>query len=255
VATERRAAAVRGTALLCAAIILAVTTLSAFVRLSNAAAGLEGIESDAVLAARAAHRIAASTALLLVIALVGLALGPRPYLQREGRHALVLFVLVAFLAVLGRWSAGTAAPAIVLGNLLGGFLLFALCWRLARPAPPPLPPGLQRFAALATVLLLLQVALGALSHPAHPPGAVAVLLVLVPLALALWRAGRQGTATALLALLGLQLALGITHVAAGSPPGLVLPHNMVALLLLATLLRIVRLRWLGDDASRTSQPA
>jgi heme a synthase len=244
VATERRVAAVRGTALLCAAVILAVTTLSAFVRLSNAAADLQGIESDAVLAARAAHRIAASSALLLVIGLVGLSLGPRPFLQREGRHALALLALVAFLAVLGRWSAGTVAPAIVLGNLLGGFLLFALCWRIAWPVAPILPDRAQPLAALAVVVVLVQVALGGLSHPAHPYGAVVVLAAVGSLAVALWRAGRRGLAELLVVLLASQLALGAAHLAAGSPPGMVLAHNVVALLLLASLLRVVRLSWL-----------
>lgn len=253
-ATERRAAAVRWTALCCAVVILAVTTLSAFVRLSNAAADMQGVESDAVQAARAAHRIAASGALLLVIGLVGLSLGPRPFLQREGRHALALFVLVAFLAVLGRWSAGTVAPAIVLGNLLGGFLLFALCWRIAWPAPPSLPDGARPLAALAVVVVLIQVALGGLDHPAHPYGAIAVLAAAASLAVALWRAGRRGLAASLAVLLAGQLALGTAHVAAGSPPGMVLAHNIIALLLLASLLRIVRLSWLGDGAGIHPRP-
>lgn len=265
-AIERRRAWLRGSALLCLALILAVTTLSAFVRLSNAGPGCEpwpqcfheratrlaaraagaAPESEAVLAARGAHRIAASSALLVVIALVALSLGPRPYLQREGRHALALLALVAFLAVLGRWSAGTVAPAITLGNLLGGFLLFAMCWRLALPAASQPNGTLQRFAAIAVVALLVQVMLGALAHPWHRFSALAVALVIVALAAGLWRAGSCRTAVALLALLATQLALGVAQFAAGLPLILVLAHNIVALLLLAMLLRVTRLPWLGD---------
>lgn len=202
-ALARRRRIARHTALAGAGLMLAVTTLSAFVRLANI--GLDGApETDAVLLARGAHRIAASTVLLVVLALLALSLGPRPYLQREGRHALALLLLTVFLAVLGRWSSGSPAPAVTLGNLLGGFLVFALFWRLALPEPRPLDARLQQFAGLA--------------------------------------------AAALLALLAVQLTLGLLQYTSGQPLGLVLAHNIVALLLLATLLRFVRLPLLGDGA-------
>jgi len=239
-ALERRRRIVRHTALACAGLMLAVTTLSAFVRLANI--GLDGApETDAVLLARGAHRIAASTVLLVVVALLAVSLGPRPYLQREGRHALALLVLTVFLAVLGRWSGGSPAPAVTLGNLLGGFLVFALCWRLALPEPRPLDARLQQFAGLAAALLLLQVSFGALGLAVHPYSGLVVLLVLAALGAALWRAGQRPGATVLLALLAAQLALGLLNYAAGAALGMVLSHNIVALLLLATLLRVVRL--------------
>jgi heme a synthase len=264
----QRSRIVQWTALCCLVLVLAVTTLSAFVRLSNAGPGCEPwpqcfherslagtrpvpaafVESDAVLAARNAHRTSASITLLVVIALVALSLGPRPYLQREGRHALALLALVAFLAVLGRWSAGVAGPAVLLGNLLGGFLLFALCWRLALPEPPQPPSWLQPFIALAIALLVMQVALGALGHPLHRFGAIAVLVVVVPLGISLWRAGWRPVATVLLGLLAAQSALGIGQYLAGLPLAMLLVHNVIALLLLATLLRVARQQWLGDGA-------
>jgi heme a synthase len=237
---EHRRRLVRHTALGCAALMLAVTTLSAFVRLANVELG-GAAETDAVLLARGAHRIAASSVLLVVIGLLALSLGPRPYLQREGRHALVLLMLTVFLAVLGRWSAGNPAPVVTLGNLLGGFLLFALCWRLAWPMTRSLAPPLQRLAWLAAAVLVLQVGFGALGLAVHPWSAVVVLLVIVPFAAALWRAGQRGTAAAVVMLLMLQLGLGVLQLAAGQPTGVVLAHNVTALLLLATLLRVVRL--------------
>lgn len=197
---ERRKRYVRQVALACTVLMFAVTTLSAFVRLAGAAASdlpAEFVESGAVVAARAAHRVAASTVLVFVIGLLALSLGPRPFLQREGRHALALFVLVALLAVLGRWSAGTVGPAVTLGNLLGGFLVFALCWRLALREPQPLAPRFHHLAALAAGVLVVEVSLFALV------------------------------------------------VAPGLPLGVALAHNVIVMLLLAALLRVLRLPWLG----------
>jgi heme a synthase len=267
---ERRRRLVQATALCCLVLVLAVTTLSAFVRLSNSGPGCEpwpqcfherplaGMrqtpevlsESDAVLGARGAHRAAASSALLMVIALVALSLGPRPYLVREGRHALALLALVAFLAVLGRWSGGAAGPAVLLGNLLGGFLLFALCWRMALPESPPPSSSVRPIIGVAVVLVTMQAGLGVLGHPAHRFGAVAVLLVVVFLGIALWRDGRRALAIALVALLSVQGALGVAQFHAGLPLAMLLAHNVIALLLLATLLRVAILQWLGDGALR-----
>jgi heme a synthase len=245
-ATERRRLLVRRAALLGAGLMLAVTTLSAFVRLANI--GLDGApEPDAVLLARGAHRIAASTVLLVVLGLLALSLGPRPYLQREGRHAIALLALTVFLAVLGRWSGGSAAPAVTLGNLLGGFLVFALCWRLALPEARPLDARLQQFAGLAAAVLLLQVSFGALGLAVHPYSGLVVLLVLASLGAALWRVGQRQGATALLALLAAQLALGLLNPLTGAALGVVLAHNIIALLLLAGVLRFVRLPLLGDE--------
>lgn len=250
--TEARRRLVRRLALLCAVLLFAVTSLSAFVRLSNSADAAAApmaaenaavtIEREAVLMARGAHRMAASAALLVVVALMVLSLGPRPYLRREGLLSLGMFALVVFLAVLGRWSSGTVGPGVTLGNLLGGFLLFALCWRLAWPEAPAAAawswrPALP--ALLALLALAVQVALGALSHAAHPWVAVIVAALVLELALGAWRTGRRAAAAGLAALLGLQLLIGIGHTAAGSPPVFVLAHNMVALLLFAAIFRMV----------------
>lgn len=247
--TEARRRLVRRLALLCAVLLFAVTSLSAFVRLSNSAdaaatpmaaeSAAVAVEREAVLMARGAHRVAASAALLVVVALMVLSLGPRPYLRREGLLSLGMFALVVFLAVLGRWSSGTVGPAVTLGNLLGGFLLFALCWRLAWPEAPAAVPWSRRPALVALLALAVQVALGALSHPAHPWVAIIVASLVLALALGTWRTGRRAAAAGLVALVGLQLLIGIGHTAAGSPPEFVLAHNMAALLLFAAIFRMV----------------
>jgi heme a synthase len=258
---EARRRLVRRVALACAVLVFAVTSLSAFVRLSNTAAAtaaaapgaaeiaatgpvaadpaLAVVESEAVLMARGAHRLAASTTLLVVIALIALSLGPRPYLRREGLLSLGMFALVVFLAVLGRWSSGAVGPAVTLGNLLGGFFLFALCWRLAWPEPPAAAGQLRPLALLTALVLSAQVALGALSHPAHPWGAIVVAPLVVALAVRAWHAGWRAAAAGLGTLLVVQLVIGLGHTAAGSPPLFVLVHNMAALLLFATTLRMV----------------
>jgi heme a synthase len=165
---ERRRRYIRHAALACVVLLFAVTTLSAFVRLANLGLG-GGPETEAVLMARDGHRIAAATVLLGVLALLVLSLGPRPYLEREGRHALALLMLAVFLAVVGRASAGVVTAPILLGNLLGGFLMFALAWRLAWPAARPLAPRLEPLAWLGAAALLLLVALVALHFSAGRP--------------------------------------------------------------------------------------
>jgi heme a synthase len=265
----------------CALLMLAVTLLSAFVRLSSIGPGCEPWPachaerpaladryrpelgtSDAVVQARLAHRVVASTVLVAVVALLVLALGARPPLQREGRHAVTLLLLATFLAVLGRWSAGVPSPGVLLGNLFGGFLMFALSVRLAWPsaamhgssevvaAAQPFesrsgsPAGwlsLVALSLLALSLLAIQLALGALGHPAHrffAPVAGAVLLVL---AWRGWLAGRTSEAGLLTVLLVVQVGLGLAQFALGLPIALALAHNLVAMLILTLVLRETRL--------------
>lgn len=169
---------------ICAVLVLVITSLSAFLRLSKAGLGCEpwpqcygqelraqqqGAEpaqaSAATAAARLAHRVIASTALLLILVMVMTALASRPALWPEGRLTLWLLFLALFLAVLGRWTADARLPAVTLGNLLGGFAMFAVSVRLAlmtsaAPAPRPTPGRLAGWAWLGAVVLLAQVALG-----------------------------------------------------------------------------------------------
>jgi heme a synthase len=261
----------RRTAIACAALMLAVTLLSAFVRLASLGPGCEPwpvcyherpamaarysaetATSPAVEAARGAHRMAASTVLVVIVVLLVLSLGPRPYLQREGRHAMALLLLAVFLTVLGRWSAGVPSPGVVLGNLVGGFLMFALCVRLAWPAATPGPADSGVALNLALGLVLLQVAGGAMGHPLHRYAAAAVLLGVGWLAWKQLRSAARGVAVALALLLALQLALGLAQFALGLPLALVLAHNVTAMLLLTVLLRLKPLPLL--DGPRAPRP-
>lgn len=180
--SERRHALLHRAALLCAALVLAITSLSAFMRLSGVGLGCEPWpqcygerlreaqqgrpttveDSHAVAAARLAHRVVAVLALLLVLTMVAVCFGNRPWLGRAGAWAVALLLLSLGLAVLGRYTAGARVPAVTIGNLLGGMLMLAICWRLAtREAAQPNPTA-RVWARASAVLLLVQLTLGAL---------------------------------------------------------------------------------------------
>jgi cytochrome c oxidase assembly protein subunit 15 len=73
----------------------------------------------------------------------------------------------------------------------------------------------------------------------HRIGAIVALPVLGLLGLAAWRRGRRRGGAALLVLAAAQAALGLLIVVSGLPLAAVLLHNLVAALLLATLVRLV----------------
>lgn len=162
----------RRTAALCAVLMLLTIGLSAFMRLSMAGLGCtdwpacygQGLRDPsvggaAVAAARLAHRVVASLALVLAIVLVWLSAVRRPVLRREAVLAAMLLALALALAVLGLMTPGARAPAVAMGNLLGGFGMLALCWRLATPSTAS---GLGSPATVVLVLLCVQAGLGAL---------------------------------------------------------------------------------------------
>jgi heme a synthase len=183
---QRRVLLLRRMAWICAVLVLVITSLSAYIRLSKAGLGCEPwpqcygqqlraqqqgeppLQADAATAgARLAHRVIASSALLLVLVMVMAAVASRPVLWPQGRLALGLLGLALFLAVLGRWTAHARIPAVTLGNLLGGFVMFAVSVRMALTGrldsiPGGPPPRLARWAWLGAALLLAQVALGGL---------------------------------------------------------------------------------------------
>jgi cytochrome c oxidase assembly protein subunit 15 len=174
-------------ALLCAALVLAITSLSAFIRLSRAGLGCEPwpqcygqslrAASDAleqpvargVAVARLAHRVVAVAALVVIVMMVMTALFSAPILWREGRLALALLGLAVFLAVLGRWTADARVPAVMLGNLLAGFAMFALACRLVLVSSrrPPVRAVARAWVVLATLVLVAQLALGGLASAGH----------------------------------------------------------------------------------------
>lgn len=183
-----RMASLRKVALACAALVLAITSLSAFLRLSSSGPGCEpwpqcygqslrdrqqGVAAPAtgiVTAARISHRIAAVAVLVLIIVMVMNTWSRQPVLRREGRMVLGLLFLALFLAILGRWSADAKVPAVVLGNLLAGFAMFALSWRLVEtllPAGTEQRPRPARWAWAGIFLLVVQVALGGMVNATH----------------------------------------------------------------------------------------
>jgi heme A synthase len=204
-----------------------------------------------------------------------------------------------------------------MGNLLGGFVMLALCWRLVASARPPSDAAcahLGTWAVAGLALLCGQLAGGALVSAsyaalacsdladctrlaaaagwdvqalnpwrepvfeatalplhaggaiaidagrafainagsafainagsafalwAHRVGAIVVLPVLALLGIAAWRRGRRRGGAALIVLAAVQGVLGLLIVATGLPLAAVLLRNLVAALLLATLVRLV----------------
>lgn len=188
-ATDRRRLVLRRLAQVCLVLLVLVVVLSAFMRhrgtglgcenwpacygqdLRDAQAGKAVPVYDDVALARRAHRLVATGVLVLVIAMVLGSIAMRPVLRREGVLAAGLFILVLGLAALGVATPGSRVPAVTLGNLLGGFAMVALCARLARVAGEapgrPRDVVLARSAGFAGILLVGQIALGALVSAAH----------------------------------------------------------------------------------------
>jgi cytochrome c oxidase assembly protein subunit 15 len=180
---SRRLALVGRLAAACSLLMLLTVAFSAYMRLSQAGLGCADWpacygqflrdaaphsaavgSSAAVAAARLAHRVVATGALVLALLLVLTTLATQPRLGREGRLAAAILALAVALSVLGVFTPGSKLPAVAMGNQLGGFALLALSWRLAgvaRGGPPP-AGALRTLARAALLLAGLQVALGAL---------------------------------------------------------------------------------------------
>lgn len=142
----------------CAALVFVVVAASAWLRLAAAPCPPDGCESFVLAdAVRLAHRVAAMG--VTIVALVIAALAWKAPI-RWGRRAcaVAILALVAALAIVGRGSAGSPPPAVVLANLLGGFTLLAACVGLAasaraphgRPSVPLAAAGALLLAAIAT---------------------------------------------------------------------------------------------------------
>jgi heme a synthase len=269
---EPRPRVLRRLAWLCAVLVFAITSLSAFIRLSKTGVGCdpwpqcyaqaaqsaqqgqppEAGADSAITPARTIHRVVAVIALIVILMLVTASLA-RPVLWPELRMASALFALALFLAVLGRWTAGSRMPAITLGNLLGGFAMFAVSVRLvlqaaATPAAAPRTgSGLSVYAWCAAALVFIDVALGGLvpAAPAdsfdelaltmHWIGAAAVFAVSLPVGILAWRGGQRRAGAALLVLLAVQAVLGAVLSFSSVRLGVVLVHNVAASLLLGAL--------------------
>ncbi len=114
------------------------------------------------------HRFVASVLGLLIVFLAMLSI-------KRNKHwliSLVLLGLTVFLALLGLKSGGLHSPAVVMGNLCGGFLMLGLLgWMLFKQSdgkredetspPKSILPG--RFVSAAVVLLIAQILIGGLT--------------------------------------------------------------------------------------------
>jgi cytochrome c oxidase assembly protein subunit 15 len=285
-------------------LILAVTTLSAYMRLANAGLGCADWPAcygaqlrtpDAAIAAsdtsvaiaRVLHRLAAMTVLVLALTIAAAAFSSRPRQVREAALAVALIAVALGLAVLGRYSAGAVLPIIAIGNVLGGFAMVALSFATWRGATPG--TRWSRPASVLLALIVVQIASGVLvsasysglsctgfpdcggavdlswslldpmrvprfeaSLPIHPEGALAQMLhrglaLLVTLAavatgIAAWRNGQRRAAAMLVAVLTVQIGLGITLVLAALPFAAALMHNLVAALMLIATMACLRER-------------
>jgi len=181
---NRRYRLLRRMATLCVVLVLALTSISAFLRLSQAGLGCapwpqcygsklrqaqQGIETGAadspsIVNVRLLHRAAAVATLILIVAMLHVCFAESPKLWREAALALALLALAIFLAVLGRWTAGSRLPAVAIGNLLGGLAMLALSWRLRQQAgaASTAPAAVRHLARLSLAVLLCQIALGGL---------------------------------------------------------------------------------------------
>jgi len=110
------------------------------------------------------HRLVASVLGLLILALCLMSLRFR----KDRIISLGLLALTSYLAWLGIRSGGLHDPAIVMGNLGGGFTMLGLLgWMVSRKVPPAqysdASPRLRTATTAAIVILSLQILLGGLT--------------------------------------------------------------------------------------------
>ncbi|MBA4176464.1 MAG: hypothetical protein C0505_07875 [Leptothrix sp. (in: Bacteria)] len=267
---DRHLLTLRRLAFACLVLMLAVTSASAWLRLAQprpacidwpgcraadrpaaAAVAPTLLGAPRVLAVvRGTHRVAATSVLLLVLAM-GALTWPRSRRQpARGRLVLALLGLALGLSALGIVTPGSRALGVLLGNLIGGVLMLALSWRLVLQlrSGPGSGPLLARWALLGAALWAAQAALGAVSGSgrvgAAPVAHLALALLAGACALGVgWLArtqGRQAEGVALLWATGLQFVLGATAATAAAAPAWVLLHNLGAALGVALLLGLAR---------------
>lgn len=108
------------------------------------------------------HRLVASVLGLLILGMTLMSLRAR----RDRLPSFTLLGLTVFLAWLGIYSGGLHSPAVVMGNLGGGFAMLGLLgWMVFRNARPHAnaSPRVRRWVVVALVLLCIQIVLGGLT--------------------------------------------------------------------------------------------
>lgn len=179
----------RALAIISLLFVLALVSVSAYLRLDNSGIGCAdwpacygriGAPADEVptvgstyerLALEAqqplswatpAHRLIASVLGLLILGMALLSLRQR----RDRLLSLALLALTVFLAWLGIYSGELHSPAVVMGNLAGGFAMLGLLgWMVFRNTgrTSNAPSVVQHWVAAAVLLLCMQIALGGLT--------------------------------------------------------------------------------------------
>lgn len=171
-ADAARVRKIRATALLLSLLSLLVVAVSAYLRLDGAGLGCADWpacygrlltrepQPPAFGVARLLHRMVATSALLLAGFLVWQCRRPLP-IRPAARYATLLLILMLLLSALGIWSADQRIALVGFLNIVGGFGLVTLSWRVllaTGPAPSRVVAQgvLLRFGAAAlsvTVLL------------------------------------------------------------------------------------------------------
>lgn len=129
---------------------------------ANPTATTDVVPSALVRAVRIAHRLAATGVLALIVGMLLIAWTQKPAWKRAGTLALVALALAIGLAVLGIATPGARMPAVTLGNLLGGYLMFAaLCALVALSRDAAIAISSHGYAAATLLLVLVEAALGA----------------------------------------------------------------------------------------------
>jgi len=164
-------------------LVLVITTTAAYIRLSQAgfgcadwpacyghgapipAAGQLVPEASALFWARALHRLAASSAGIVLLLIVFL--GWSALQDAAGRLvALATVALAGLLAALGMLTPSDL-PAVTLGNLLGGMCMAALLWWLYRRSGAAGTGASRALFWVPLAALALQIALGGMIGARH----------------------------------------------------------------------------------------
>ena len=162
----------RALAIISLLFVLVLISVSTYLRLDSAGIGcadwpacyglldVAGDETPAL--GGMVERLVAGGLLLLMLATTLLSLRQR----RDRLLSLVLLGLAVFLAWRGLYSGEPHSPAVVMGNLSGGFALVGLLgWMIFRDARPHANAShkVRRWVVTALVLLCIQIALGGLT--------------------------------------------------------------------------------------------
>lgn len=222
------------------------------------AARAEAVPGDFVNGARIVHRLSATAVAAAIVGLLLVAWTQRPIWLREALVATAALIVAAALAVLGALAGGSKSPAVVLANLLGGYLLLTLVATALAFAVAARAPSLRiRTLALASLVAAFVVAAigGAISalnacpgslacdwisldakslNVAHGIGAVALL---APACVLVWRIRleRRRLASALSITLAAALASGIAVLVVQPFASLLVAHNATSALSTALL--------------------